>query len=76
MPKCKISEGFAFLPTSHALEKKLQDVNCITNHRNFPAVCLTPAVLHIVVNSLEEVCGYGVVEDWSNKQANQKLELF
>ena len=44
-----------------------EDVHCITHHRDFASVCLTPAVLHIVVNSMEEVRGYGVIEDWSNR---------
>ncbi|XP_072032762.1 uncharacterized protein [Amphiura filiformis] len=51
-----------------ALDEKLEDYNCITEHPDFAPVCLTPAVLHMVVNSLKEVRGYGPGGDgWTNR---------
>ena len=51
-----------------ALNDKTDGIDCIIQHTDFEAVCLTPAVLHIVVNSMEEVRGYGVnIEEWTHR---------
>ena len=51
-----------------AVNEKRDDRLCIMDHPDFEAVCLTPDVLHIIVNSMEEVRGYGVRhQDWTNR---------
>ena len=53
-----------------ALNDKMDGHECITEHPDFNPICLTPAVLHIVVNSMEEVRGYGInIDDWTNRYA-------
>ncbi|XP_072047499.1 uncharacterized protein [Amphiura filiformis] len=51
-----------------AVDEKRAELQCITSHEDFEAVCLTPAVLHIVVNTLGEVRGYGVrLQNWTHR---------
>ena len=50
------------------LNDKRGRLRCIRHHPDFNAVALTPAVLHIVVNTMDEVRGYATnVNNWTNR---------
>jgi len=48
---------------------KLYDhaMECITTHETFRSICLTPAVLEMLMYWLREIRGYGQQREWQNR---------
>ena len=43
------------------------NMDCVTDHPDFEAVCLTETVLEILMYALREVRGYGQLGNWENR---------